>query len=514
MNNGKTLTTLMCLSLLINTSYGQLTPKQAIAQMVRGINLGNTMEPPTEGGWNNGPVQEYYFDDYKSAGFTNVRIPITWQGHTATTPPYAINVAWLNRVEQVVDWGLKRGLIITINAHHEGFIKDGYSVKTNRDRFDSIWSQIATRFKNKSENLLFEILNEPRSDIANMTIAQVNELNTRVLSIIRKTNPTRNVIFSGNDWAGIDPMIAAAIPPNDNHLIAYFHSYDPWPFGLQGTGSYATDADLAGTKGIFDKAANWSKTNNIPVVISEFGSIKTCAYNSRMYCYATVVEQALNHGVAFDAWGDGGDFLIYKRSLRKWNEIKDILIYTYKESPTKLSISQPFNNKVVLKWTNRTTENDSIVVERKTDINAEFDTIATIGPKMNSFNDTTVVIGNTYYYRLLTNIKDSIYPMSYPIVVSKPYFKAPNADITINADTFAIKLLKATDPDIADAITYKVSLAGGASLPKWMTFNSSTFSLIKNTYKAETGVYPIVITATDLSGQIGTDTFSLLLLDY
>jgi hypothetical protein len=494
----------MCFSLSINYSFGQKTPQLAIEQMGRGINIGNTMDPNTEGGWNNGPVQEHYFDDYKSAGFTNIRIPITWQGHTATTAPYAINAAWMDRVEQVVDWGLQRGLIITINAHHDGFIKDNYSVQSNQDRFDSIWSQIATRFKDKSDSLLFEIINEPKG----LTQSEINELNERVLSIIRETNPTRIVIYSGNEWSSVDRMIAAAIPLNDPNLIAYFHSYDPWPFGLEGTGSYSTSSHVAGTKNIFDKATNWSTKNNIPVVIGEFGAINRCDYNSRMYCYATVVEQALNHNIAFDAWDDGGDFQIYKRSQRKWNEIKDVLIYTYKESPTKLNLSQPANDSIVLNWTNRSTENDSIVIERKTSINAEFAKIASVGPTMDIFTDTDVSIGNIYYYRLRTNIKDSIYPMSYPISISTPYFKTKNADNTVS-NTFEIKLLKATDPDTKDVLTYTLKLADGSQLPNWASFDKTTVNLKNRSITPVEGTYPLVLTATDQYGQMAKDTFNI-----
>ena len=52
------------------------TAQDLIPFMLRGINMGNTLEPDDEGGWNNGPALEYYFDDYKSAGFTCVRVPV------------------------------------------------------------------------------------------------------------------------------------------------------------------------------------------------------------------------------------------------------------------------------------------------------------------------------------------------------------------------------------------------------------------------------------------------------
>ncbi|MEM1217136.1 MAG: glycoside hydrolase family 5 protein, partial [Bacteroidota bacterium] len=71
------------------TSFAQLTPAEAVAGMGRGINLGNTLEPPTEGGWNNGPAQESHFDAYLAAGFSNVRIPVRWDQHTGNSVPFA-----------------------------------------------------------------------------------------------------------------------------------------------------------------------------------------------------------------------------------------------------------------------------------------------------------------------------------------------------------------------------------------------------------------------------------------
>ena len=55
------------------SARAQLTPAEAIEMIPRGINMGNTLEPEYEGGWNNGPAQEYYFDDYVAAGFQCVR---------------------------------------------------------------------------------------------------------------------------------------------------------------------------------------------------------------------------------------------------------------------------------------------------------------------------------------------------------------------------------------------------------------------------------------------------------
>lgn len=53
--------------LLQATSFAQMTPQDAISQMKRGINLGNTLEAPLEGEWVSHITQEYQFDMYKEA---------------------------------------------------------------------------------------------------------------------------------------------------------------------------------------------------------------------------------------------------------------------------------------------------------------------------------------------------------------------------------------------------------------------------------------------------------------
>ncbi len=398
----------------------QLSPQDALKGMSRGINIGNTMEPPTEGGWGNPPVKERAFDDYKNAGFTAIRIPITWDGHTSGTSPYTINSTWLARVDTVVSWGLRRGLLIIINAHHETWLKDALAdsgvARQDSDiaRFDSIWSQIATHFQNRSDSLIFEILNEPYP----APEAAVNALNVQVLKIIRRTNPTRIVSYSGYVWSNSDQLVTAEIPDSsDKYLIGYYHSYDPYPFGLIGTGTYGTASDIAATKAKFDEVTTWSIKNNILVILDEFGYIDTAAYNSRMCAYGTVVDQALEHGVGAYAWDDGGDFPIYNRTTYGFNEIKDILIHTYPESPNGMKISQTSGTSITVQWHNRNTESDSIIIERGVG-KPSFVNYAEVSPTDSVFIDSSVTSKAAYYYRLSMIMKDSTELQSYPVMVN------------------------------------------------------------------------------------------------
>lgn len=429
---------ILFISIIYIPLLAQLKPQDAIKKINRGINIGNTLEPPNEGEWNNGFLQEYYFDDYKEAGFTCIRIPVRWDKHTATSAPFNINETWFSRVEQIIDWGLKKDLYIIVNAHHEDWLKQNYSNATYKARFDSIWSQVATRFKDKSEKLFFEIINEPFG----MTTAEVDDLNSRLIPIIRKTNPTRILIYSGNDYTGSSQMMSASIP-NDKYIMAYFHLYDPWSFAGEGTGTWGTVADRNVLQAQFQSVYQWSAINNIPVMISEFGAVKACDYNSRMYHYSSYVEESLSKGIAFQVWDDGGNFGIYERDARKWSEVKDILTKTYPDGPTRLNIIKSNDTTLAIFWQNRITDSDGIIIQRKIG-NEDFVNFAELNSTATIFYDTSVKSNNTYYYRVITNFNDKEDYYSYPVKFYIPnkrssFLGSPfNIPGTIEAENFDI----------------------------------------------------------------------------
>ena len=149
-----------------------------------GWNLGNQMDAHINGvaietGWGNSPATEYTFRALAKAGFTSVRIPVTWMGHIGAAPAYTIDKAWLDRVEELVLWAKKYNLKVIINIHHDGFGAETDAVKrsyhwlnlpaavadeqTNtriKQQLTMMWLQIAQRFKNEGEYLVFETLNE------------------------------------------------------------------------------------------------------------------------------------------------------------------------------------------------------------------------------------------------------------------------------------------------------------------------------------------------------------------
>jgi len=497
--------------------YGQLKPIDAISHLTRGINLGNTLECDSlEGQWkkndpaewsDNGPASEYYFDAYKNAGFQSVRIPVTWDSHTSTTSPYTIDPTWMARVEQIVDWALDRNMYVILNAHHETWLKTKYSDLQNQARFDSIWSQVSRHFKNKPESLLFEILNEPNG----MTLTQINELNNRVLWIIRKSNPTRIVSFSGNGWANVDDLIAANIP-NDDYIIGYYHSYDPWPFSGLGQGKWGSATDLTDLQARMDKAKAWSDSHKIPVIISEFGTDSICDYNSRMLYLSNYVEEAAKRNLAFCIWDDGGTFNVYRRKTKTWHETKDIFINFTLLSPNQLKLSQEVDT-INFSWNNRIANADSIQIERRT-TSTVFNKIKTLIGTTNSYSDKNLVSEDYYYYRILVYRNDSVF-YSYP----KRIFLIPNESKRepFNGTVFQIPCtfqaedfdkggygLTYFDSDFINA-TNKYRTDKGVDID---TVNGNSYALVNN-YNGEWYDYSINVPKTadyEISTYIGSST--------
>ncbi|MBW6537372.1 MAG: cellulase family glycosylhydrolase, partial [Mariniphaga sp.] len=331
---------------------------------------------------------------------------------------YTIQQSWLNRIEQVADWGLERGLFVIINAHHDDWIKQNYSA-ANKARFDSIWMQISTHFKDKPEKLIFEILNEPHG----LTKAQNDDMHARVLSIIRETNPTRLVVFQGHSWGGSDELLTAAIP-DDDYVIGSFHSYDPYLFGLEGQGTWGTSYDYLQLENKFKAVSNWSLEHNIPVFLGEFGALKKGDYNSRMRHYRAYVEFSYKYGFAFAAWDDGGDFRIMERQQRDWDEVKDILLHTNEKSPVpSLKILQ--DSIIHVTWKNRTENHDSILVQRKLGTQRHYTDFAMLPPDSTQFFDVKPGVNSYYNYRIIAHYNDSTAHYSQPVRIFFPAWTKP-----------------------------------------------------------------------------------------
>ena len=348
-------------SLSISNVKSQTGPYAMVEKMDRGINLGNTFSALVEGNW--APiVYEQYFIDVKQAGFNNVRIPMDFYGnrtsgtttqystaantsddYNGTIDDYIVDQDYLNRIEEVVNWSLNQGLVTIIDFHGAQLkseflytFSDSNTQYTHPssakraadlDKFNSIWNQISNRFKTYSENLLFEIVNEPYFEVGAL---EMDALNTMIISTIRisgENNSTRNIIITGGGVNSYNApqQINDAVINSDNYLIASFHYYQPFNFTSSSTENnndfnWGSIADKNSVDGHFDSMKSWSNSKNIPVTLGEFGADNENGLNyntgvygayggplnvSRVEYHRYLAEQAINRGFSFSAWDAG-----------------------------------------------------------------------------------------------------------------------------------------------------------------------------------------------------------------
>ena len=355
------------LQFLLANTYAQITPQEIVKKMGRGINLGNTLSAPYEGNW--APkVKESYFEDISMAGFKTVRIPIRFDKHTTpfsavdftdtngnyigSIADYNVDSLFLDRIEEVISWALEKGLFAIIDIHgdkwfwesykpNSEFYKTGADRKAAEDRFKAIWRDISYRFKGYSDKLLFEIMNEPYFA---MNAEQVHNTNIAILQIIRKDNPARIVIVTGggkNSWE-TPGTIKKELLKSDSFLIATFHYYKPNHFtksSRQGFDDYewGSQSDKSEVDTHFESVAHWSKENNIPMLLGEFGADNEGGYNyykkeygkyggptkiSREKYHRYIANKAIDLGFCFTVWdaGEKSSKTIYLATSRSWVE--------------------------------------------------------------------------------------------------------------------------------------------------------------------------------------------------
>ena len=143
------------------------TAKDLVAQMKVGWNLGNTMDATggsgidAETSWGNVETTKLMIDQVKDAGFNVFRLPVSWGTHMDEN--YTVDEAWMNRVQEIVDYGIDNGMFVILNTHHE----EWYMPKKDRadkdiEQLKALWKQICDRFQGYDEHLIFEGVNEPR----------------------------------------------------------------------------------------------------------------------------------------------------------------------------------------------------------------------------------------------------------------------------------------------------------------------------------------------------------------
>lgn len=252
-----------------------LTALEATRLMGNGINLGNTLEAcdnnvgiktntplSYETHWGQPKTTQAMIDGMKAAGFDTIRIPVAWMTNATHLyeGDYTIDADYMNRVEEVVRYARKAGMYVIVNDHWDGGWYGMFGSESAETRalameaYKGMWQQIAERFRDYSDYLIFESANEELgtrfdensplycSDSVvtylndDERYALTNEINQTFVDVVRATggnNATRFLLIAGYG-TNIDQTCDDRFQmPKDtavSKLMVSVHYYDPWSY--------------------------------------------------------------------------------------------------------------------------------------------------------------------------------------------------------------------------------------------------------------------------------------------
>ncbi len=332
-------------------TWDELDQTAITAAMGMGWNLGNQLEAssnkvPSETAWGNPIITEDLIKAVKAQGFNTIRIPVSYLSKISDAPDYTIDSAWLDRVQEVVDYVVGNDMYAVMNIHGDGYytVDGGWllCVDDNQDeikaKYEAVWKQIADRFKDYDERLIFESMNEefdntygrPNKD----GYANINEYNQIFVDTVRGTgsNNTKrwlllpgwntNVEYTAGNYGFVIPEDKLCESDGKRIMISV-HYYDPYNFTLDENsssaktqwGKYATENfDNWGQEDYVDsqmqKLHDTFVAEGYPVIIGEMGvQDKTHLSESfneyRRYWLEYVVKSAKANGCIPVYWDNG-----------------------------------------------------------------------------------------------------------------------------------------------------------------------------------------------------------------
>ena len=330
-----------------------ITSQQLVEDMTFGWNLGNTLdvcqadrdgdgkinehveagEKVDETLWGSPKATKELFTSLKKNGVNAVRIPVTWRDHMDSDGN--IDREWMDRVQQVVDYAYSQGMYVIINVHHDGggdpkfgawIIEESQKdYNTFLKKYKNVWKQIAERFKNYSDYLIFESMNEVGFDtLYNKNKADaynlINKINQDFVDIIRATggnNAKRHLLIAGY-YTDIERTCDSLYKmPDDKagRCILSVHYYTPWDFcTCDRKHTWGTNSEVRQMETLIGKMKKNFVDKGIPVIIGEYAASGS-DLSSCIFFIEKLNKLCSDYGIATFIWDSGRQV---NRKTYKW----------------------------------------------------------------------------------------------------------------------------------------------------------------------------------------------------
>ena len=333
--------------------WTELDQTQITEAMGLGWNLGNQLEAssgglPSETCWGNPEITKELIDTIKAQGFKTVRIPVSYLDMIGDGPDYKIDTDWLDRVQEVVDYVVNNDMFAIVNMHGDGYYtvdhswllcaEDDDKQTEIKDKYGKVWTQIADRFKDYDQHLIFESMNEEfNNDYGKpdeKAYDNINAYNQIFVDSVRATGSNNekrwlllpgwntNIEYTAGDDYNFKIPTDKGCKADGKRIMISVHYYDPFNFTIDENKTAKTQWGKYAVKN-YD---NWGQEDYVdsqmallnekfvsqgyPVVIGDFGAQdkteKFADYNEfRRYWSEYLIKAAKKNGVVCVYWDNG-----------------------------------------------------------------------------------------------------------------------------------------------------------------------------------------------------------------
>ncbi len=288
-----------------------LTALELSKLMGNGINLGNTMEAygrpelginadtsKYETFWGQPVTTEEMIAGMKSCGFDSIRIPVAWTNMMDyENGDYTIADAYLDRVDELITYAINNGMYVIINDHWDGSWWGMFGSATEETRetaftmYTSMWTQLAERYHDYDESLIFESGNEELGNRLNDTdickdsgslsedecYEMTNRINQTFVDTVRATggnNADRFLLIAGyntNIAKTCDDRFKMPKDTIPDKLLVSVHYYDPWNYcGTDSGTQWGTHGEYETQNADLKKMTKFTE-QGYGVIIGEYG---------------------------------------------------------------------------------------------------------------------------------------------------------------------------------------------------------------------------------------------------
>lgn len=329
-------------------------PLQRLAVLAKGMNISRWFN--AEPGKQPEVPSGSHLKQLRQLGITHIRLPIADELLSKKFKRTQSDSAFLTELDEAIELLLSMGFAVTIDMHPGKNFRDLHEAEPLAafEMLKEVWEILAKRYKNTPpDKVFFELLNEP-----SLKQEQWHSQALRLIRMVRKIAPDHTLIYGTADKQQIH-VLKKLVPFEVSNIIYAVHYYDPYVFTHQGR-NWPKGHWLSHVKGLpfpaaldhpkvqtvlaqlktkghlksirtieksldtpwsetrianaFIELADWSRRNNRPVIMNEFGVLKHFTpLDDRRAWLKIVRTEAEKHCIGWTHWEFTKGFSLFNK---------------------------------------------------------------------------------------------------------------------------------------------------------------------------------------------------------